>query len=197
MPKVRPHVIYAAQDTDISDSDADVIISGFSHNYHGAGFAVRLLDGKVRPACSPQYLAKIGPIRSPEDLLRADFLHDGSRDGWVHWLSKAGITHRADLGGVIFQDYGLLSTAAVTGQGVALCPTAFIRDQQQRRELVELFDIDVYEERAYWVVRSKEASKIIQSFTAWVCDTTKAFLQTCAVTHFYRKIEDESAQLRV
>jgi len=171
IPTLFPHLVYAEGDSSSVPIDADIVISGFSGSYTGPGAASKLFEGCARPVCSPAYLKRFGPINSPQDLLRADFLHDGSEAGWTAWFAKCGLKSTVKPNGIVFEDYGLLSTAVTSGQGVALCPTALVSTQIQSRELVELSEIEVYEQRAYWLITPKEPSVIVRAVTAWVLES--------------------------
>ncbi|MEM1506511.1 LysR substrate-binding domain-containing protein, partial [Domibacillus sp. 8LH] len=53
----------------------------------------RLLPGAMVPMCSPSFLKRHGPFRTPADLARAPLVHDEDRSTWVNWLQGAGVKH--------------------------------------------------------------------------------------------------------
>ena len=68
----------------------------------------------------------------------------------------------------MFEDFGLLSTAATAGHGVALCPIALIQDDLKRGDLVELFDLEIHRNWEYILVLPPSASSVAERFHTWL-----------------------------
>ncbi len=99
------------------------------------------LAGISAPVCSPNLLKSLG--RRPEtaaDFRTLGLLHDGSTLGWKHWLQEAGADDGAVNSGATFEDFNLLRTAALSGQGVALCPLAMVGPDIANGSLVQVSD---------------------------------------------------------
>lgn len=102
------------------------------------------LAGQSVPVCSPSALARLG--RNPEtisDYHTLGLLHDGTPTGWATWLSEldSAATSPAQAltqDGATFEDFNLLRAAALSGQGVALCPQAMIQPDLKSGGLVQV-----------------------------------------------------------
>jgi LysR family transcriptional regulator, glycine cleavage system transcriptional activator len=80
-----------------------------------------------------------------------------------------------ELVGSVFEDFNLLRAAALSGQGVALCPQAMIRDDLDAGRLIQLSDIVVQEEFGYYLLTQSQADPIttpaLQAFRTWALET--------------------------
>jgi DNA-binding transcriptional LysR family regulator len=94
-----------------------------------------LMSETVVPACSPDVAARHGFAR-PEDLLRAPLLHLASRpDAWQRWFGSQGA--RADMQGMLFDQFATAAQAAIAGVGVALLPKFLIQRELAQGDLVQ------------------------------------------------------------
>lgn len=124
------------------------------------GLAVeRLASNAVAPMCSPDLLARIGPIDRPADLARATLLHDGGPDeagsmpyDWADWLRRHDAADVDASLGLRFGTSADVLTAAAAGAGVALGKTALAVDDVKAGRLVMLFDAVEPEPLAYYLV---------------------------------------------
>jgi LysR family transcriptional regulator, glycine cleavage system transcriptional activator len=167
-PPIQVRVMYAHRDSNISVDDVDALIQIFEADYDGPGTATSLLPGAARPVCSPSYLRRVGPLKKPADLAKAHLLHDWDSSAWKQWFSIAGVERVGHLPGPVFEDFGLLSTAATAGHGVALCPIALIQDDLKRGDLVELFDLEIHRNWEYILVLPPSASSVAERFHSWL-----------------------------
>lgn len=111
------------------------------------------LPGASGPVCSPALLDRPDTTPPPEALLSLGLLHDGDATGWQRWLSQAGWRDDAGkLPGPVFEDFNLLRAAALSGQGVALCPRAMIRPDLEAGRLVALSDRTVLGDHDYYLL---------------------------------------------
>jgi LysR family glycine cleavage system transcriptional activator len=119
--------------------------------------ATSLLQGKV--------------VSEPADCLNYPLLHDVDRADWPLWLRAhdVQVDERARSGGVFEDDY-LLIRAAEAGQGIALIPEAYAREEIKAGRLVQVLDKPWPARFAYYIVTRPGAAKRaeVQAFIEWV-----------------------------
>ncbi|MEM7431541.1 MAG: transcriptional regulator GcvA [Pseudomonadota bacterium] len=127
------------------------------------------------PVCSPVYLASSQPLEHPNDLQRHTLLHDSSHENWAAWLELAEVDPSIASRGPILDDTNVLTQAAIDGLGVALGSTSFIADHLESGRLVRLFDIDLHNEYAYYVVcpRSHLRRPSVVAFRDWLLEQSE------------------------
>lgn len=110
-------------------------------------------------------------LREPIDCLNYPLLHDVDRADWSLWLRAHGVQvdECARSGGVFEDDY-LLIRAAESGQGIALIPEAYAREEIKAGRLVQVLDKPWPARFAYYIVTRPGAAKRaeVQAFIEWV-----------------------------
>ena len=101
-------------------------------------------------------------------------LHDTDWQGWSEWFFKTTGQERMAGDGVVFEDFHLMRSAALSGQGVALCPLSIIQDDLKSGRLVKLSGTTVHDESAYYILepdrsRRKPVPKTV-AFKTWLLD---------------------------
>ena len=167
-PKVRLSFTYVHQPSEFELGSADVLLCTVDGPFRGVGKARVVLDGSVRPVCSPTYLKRIGRRLKPSDLAAADLLHDCDTVGWERWFRETNVAIQSSLTGDIYEDFGLLGSAALAGQGVALCPVELISQELSRGDLVVISDVPTLEERKYSVIVPETPRPDALVFADWV-----------------------------
>ncbi|OXY81430.1 LysR substrate-binding domain-containing protein [Oceanimonas doudoroffii] len=150
------------------DAEADVLINWLDGEPPAQAEGQRLFSGATYPVASPLYLDRVGEARQPVDLLHWELLHDHSHQPWQQWFRHHGLNPATLSDGGIYQEFNLLSAAAITGQGVALCPLRLIEDELLQGTLLTLFDQPVNEQRAYWLFHHPQPSTAVQVFCDWI-----------------------------
>lgn len=172
-PGIAVRVAYAKAEDRLHDDDNDVLITLGADPSPDVS-SLKLFSRVSRPACSPHYLARRGPLRTPAEIAAADLLHDETRQGWREWFSKSG-TASGDLGtGPVFADFNILATAVIAGHGVALCPIEVFREELRRGDLVVLSDISTDEDKGYFLTMSAQPSAAEIRFAEWFRDQVSA-----------------------
>ncbi len=122
-----------------------------------------LMEERLIPVCSPQYLAQREFLKKPQDLARCTLLHDGhawlgaSQDAeWRYWLNEAGATNVDSSQGQFFSLAHMSIDAALTHQGVALGRIALVRGLLEAGELVTPFKQSITSPTQYFLVYPKE-----------------------------------------
>ena len=135
------------------------------------------LAGQSVPVCSPSRLARLGQMpETVSDFLTLGLLHDGSPTGWTNWLSEleSGLlvhSNAPSFEGTTFEDFNLLRAAALSGQGVALCPKAMIQQDLESGGLVQVSQRMQDEGYNYYLLASTTAPPVVkrqaQVFREW------------------------------
>ena len=154
-------------------SGFDLLITYFDGPYTGDLESTILFSGALRPVCSPSYLQSRGPISQPSDLASATLLHDEHRSTWIEWLTCRGIEATSASSGTLFADFNLLSTAAIAGHGVALCPCDLIRNDLAAGHLVQLFDGPIFTDRNYVLFKRPVSAIAVRQFSDWLVAETR------------------------
>lgn len=154
-PQIATRILYAihGQQIDFNEVDAAIIYSAGPLQMQGAR-ATKLLQGSSAPVCSRSFLDLHGPLRGPADFAASALLHDTDQQGWARWFLKATGRGIGFSDGPVFEDFNLLRAATLAGQGISLCPLAIIHDDLLSDRLVQLSDITVLDESAYYLLES-------------------------------------------
>lgn len=159
-PTIETRIVYAIHGQDINFQDVHLAFV-FSRgappvpNVKGEFF----LRGQSVPVCSPALLQTLG--RKPEtdaEILRLGLLHDGDASGWRNWLEGGDARMQATDFGPTFEDFNLLRAAALSGQGVALCPLAMVRSDLEAGSLVQISDRVMNHGFDYFLLSSNSAN---------------------------------------
>lgn len=132
------------------------------------------LSGESAPVCSPALLRHSGLGDGPRtavDLLALGLLHDGETAGWKTWLEEMGEDVGEAIPGATFEDFNLLRAAALSGQGVALCPLTMVQPDLQSASLVQLSDHTISYGSDYYllsrVAAAADLARQTQVFQNW------------------------------
>ncbi|MDV2078002.1 LysR substrate-binding domain-containing protein [Marinobacter xestospongiae] len=169
---LHPEVAISFQYIDIASSevppDIDVQITWFDGDPRGRCDRTLLFAGDTVPVASPHYLQTVQAITQPRDLLRLELLHDETRDPWRYWFHSQGLNPSHLDQGLLYQDFNLLSSAAIAGQGVALCPPRLIETELAQGTLEVLFGTRANTTRAYWLFSHPAPRPAVQQFIDWL-----------------------------
>ncbi|MEO1198892.1 MAG: LysR substrate-binding domain-containing protein [Pseudomonadota bacterium] len=171
-PSVRLSFSYVHRVSDFSLSNADVLLCVVDGDYRGEGAVYDLLEGSVRPVASPDFITRHGPFHRPADLLDAPLIHDWDTAAWRQWFARVGIHVPGSLPGDIYEDFGLVAYAALTGQGIALCPQDLVRRELENGDLEFVSTVSVLNERRYCVVVPEVPRPDAEIFVNWIIELT-------------------------
>lgn len=115
---------------------------------------ILLLEEVVAAVCSPQLLERIGPIRSPSDLLEIQLLSlskpaVAAWQTWQGWFDSLGIAGERKKNYISFNNYDMVTQAALSGEGVALGWIGLIDDLLDKGSLVIVTDDLVSSDAGY------------------------------------------------
>ncbi|WP_282026490.1 LysR family transcriptional regulator [Limimaricola cinnabarinus] len=153
-PEIPVRIVYAIHGQTIDFREVDLAFTYAATPPDLIGSRSELfLPGVSVPVCNPAVAAKLHEeeARLPEAILQAGLLHDTDMSGWAGWLARAGLRLDRPLTGPTFEDFNLLRAAALSGQGVALCPAAMISDDLDSDRLVQLSSRSALESYGYYL----------------------------------------------
>lgn len=121
---------------------------------------ILLLEEVVAAVCSPHLLSAITPIRSSADLLDVQLLSlskpaTAEWQTWQGWFDSLGITGERKKNYISFNNYDMVTQAAVAGDGVALGWMGLIDDLLQKGTLVTVTDDVVVSNAGYIMSRDQ------------------------------------------
>ena len=153
-PDITLRVTYAIHGTDINFADVDIAFI-FCHSppiIQGAEIE-KFRSAESYPVCSTEFLRSRKSI-TLDNIAQCPLLHDAEgNNSWKDWFKKSQQRLPMTDEGPSFDDFNLLRSATLAGQGIALCPTAMIADDLQADRLVQLSDICVSTDSAYYLIR--------------------------------------------
>jgi LysR family transcriptional regulator, glycine cleavage system transcriptional activator len=152
---------------DFAHQDIDVAVRYGTGSWPGVK-AHLLLTAELFPVCSPSFRLRSKPLRVPDDL-RPRALLRLAMDDWPKWLEAAGVGGRR-AEGPQFSDVGLLTQAAVAGQGIALGQSVIVADDLAAGRLIEPFKLRIPSGLAYYLVAPPEMfqSRKVAAFHRWL-----------------------------
>jgi LysR family glycine cleavage system transcriptional activator len=144
---------------------------------HYPGLAVEKLMGDYYfVAASPNYKGGKLPA-SPHELGAYTLLRSDDDERWSPWFQVAGVNLPEPTGGVQFQDLSMLVRLATSGDGVALVRHVVAAQEIKSGELVQLFDVTMQSEFAYYFVCTPHALQKpqVQAFRTWLREEIAQF----------------------
>ncbi len=149
------------------------------------------------PMMSPTYAEKVGPISSPEDLLKLTLI--GAQDiGWLEWFEAAGVSD-VDLSGqdrYRYLEQDLCANAALAGLGVTILDRIYFYDDLQAGRLVEPFPIHSNFENGIWLVyppKRRNAPKV-KAFREWISKAVADDLARTAPPGFVSRSQPQKSR---
>jgi LysR family glycine cleavage system transcriptional activator len=134
---IRLHTAQSDPGFEQEDIDASIMIT---QPRHAALHYDHLFDCEMFPVCSPQYLAKRGPIARPTDLAGHPLLQVyPSLQDWSMWLEAKGVRNVYPDAGLQFESYDVALAGAAQGIGIALGQQPYMERDFATGALVELF----------------------------------------------------------
>lgn len=134
------------------------------------------------PVASPDYLRKLGPLRSVDDLARATLLHE-SADEWSGWFAAQSTPRILAPSGMMLWHADLTLQAAVHGHGIALSNKLLASEELKSGslEIVKLEDGSVFPEvhlggYSFISTKVKWSRPNVQLFRRWLTVSVRQFM---------------------
>lgn len=153
---------------DLRSGEVDLAIR-YCRSADWRGFRkTKLMPVRVFPVCNPAYRVKRS-LNTPHDLAHATLLRS-PREPWDPWFRVAGITPAPASTGTEFSDAGLLLSAAIGGQGVALARDVLAQEDIAVGRLVRVSDQSMPSELAYYALYPlrKPLRPEVEAFMKWL-----------------------------
>lgn len=171
-PGITIHLATRLRPFDFDASGIDAAIHFGTETWPRAGY-LRLDDERVVPVASPAVApSPEGGVTSVDELLARPLLSLESRpNGWRNWLRGAG--HDAPVPrGMVFDQFGTMMQAAISGLGVALLPDFLAAPALADGRLVALAPPRVTSAAGYFLVWPLARADLapLAAFRAWLAD---------------------------
>lgn len=169
-PNIAVRLDASARTVDFTKEDFDLGIRGGKGVWPGLK-SHPLIPLDMTPLASPEFLARVGKINEPADLLKLPLL-DWDDICWRQWFKVAGVDDPKFNGGpyIAAPTQQMLGLAAVAGQGIAMLTPAFFPTELKSGRLVRVSDITYRDEQRYWLVYPEDRAKSpkIRAFREWL-----------------------------
>lgn len=159
---------------DVAHGEVDVAIRSGIPPWPGLK-AELVMPANMTPVCSPHLLAGQKLPLAPSDLLNFTLLHADVGNipignEWRTWLHAAGLSKRASLPGLSFQDPALSFQAAISGAGFAIGYVELLQAEFAAGTLIRPFDLEVRHIFSYYLAYppSRETEPAIAEFRRWI-----------------------------
>jgi len=171
----------AADELRVLDQDMDIGIRFFSVAPRRAPRGGRMLFPLEGFPVIAGRIAGRAARRSDRDVLSYRLLHDDDGTTWRDWFAKAGLEGYEQAKHLHFNDYSLVLTAALRGQGVALISPFYVGSKLESGRLVPLGTTRT-KFGDYWLLvgRDRSSAKARAAFVEWLDKETK---ETKGVAH--------------
>jgi LysR family transcriptional regulator, glycine cleavage system transcriptional activator len=135
----------------------------------------KLLEEWFLPVCSPELLARHGPVRTPADLKRYPLLRS-SDESWSLWRHPGAESDWREKGAA-FDDSLTVLAAAEQGQGLALTRWALAAQDLGNGRLVRASEQVLTCPRAYYFVCPESYVQLpkVQQLLGWLREVAAAF----------------------
>ncbi|MBO6756288.1 MAG: LysR family transcriptional regulator [Roseibium sp.] len=134
-----------------------------------------LFPEEVIPVGSPVFRDRHN-IRVPEDLANVPRLQLATRPlAWRQWFDLAGVAAETAFQGARFEQFVMVSEAAIHHVGAALMPRFFIQDELAAGRLVQLCDLALAQRSAYHFVypENRTSKPVVTAFRDWLLDEAR------------------------
>jgi len=110
-----------------------------------------MMGEETIPVCAPSLMASLQP-KNPQDIAVMPLLNLETRpSAWADWFAQNEAVGPVG-GGMVFEQFALVTQAAIAGLGAALLPKFLIETELERGELQQLIDRPFKGEEGYYLV---------------------------------------------
>jgi len=129
-----------------------------------------LMDADMLAVSSPKLKAR-QTIKTPADLAQFPLLRERKRPNrWAELLADLGVTLDTPLTGDTYQNFGMLTQAAIAGLGVALLPGHLVADDLKQRRLERVGAQFINAKTSYYLIlpEARASYGAVRTFTEWL-----------------------------
>ncbi|MFA3915410.1 LysR family transcriptional regulator [Ruegeria hyattellae] len=161
--EIEIQILASQSPPDKSAEDWDINIHVQSFSTIGKG-EVALLRERVAAVCSPDFLARNGPIPSVADLLDLQLLSlskppSAHWQTWQGWFEGLGISGARSKNYISFNNYDMVTQSAIAGNGVALGWLGLVDGLIQQNLLVQATEDVVVSNAGYVMSRDHSSTR--------------------------------------
>lgn len=173
-PEVTLEFVPHAQGYDFSQPDLDAAIR-FGDGVWPGSLADYMTGREVLPVCRPGLLVHEpdGVARTPAALLKYPLLHHTTvPEAWPDWLSELGVSTKQAWSGARFDQFTLLTQAAMSGLGIALIPRCLIEEELATGTLVVAHPARVLARKGYYLCYPEQKAHLpaLLTFRKWLME---------------------------
>jgi LysR family transcriptional regulator, glycine cleavage system transcriptional activator len=174
-PEIQLSIHTSRAPVDFSSSDFHAAIRMTTGPSPGL-YNEKLMDEWFIPVCTPELLAKYGPLRDAADLNRFPLLHSSDED-WSLWLHPGDDDWRER--GTAFDDSLTVLAGAEQGQGLALTRWSLVAQDLASGRIVQASKRAAPCPRTYYFVcpESYVTMPKVQQLLVWLREMAAAFPQ--------------------
>lgn len=179
-PEIEVQLTTANEPVDALPEEYDVVIRGGPDTFYG--FVSRpLLTERRLPVCNPT-LTKRLPLATVPDLERHTLLHVTTMPRlWRDWLTMAGYAGLKSAATLTLDHFYLSIQAAIDGLGIAMGPTALVRDDLVAGRLMAPFPEVSLPARTYFAYLPQR--DLIDPASAVFCDWLEKLAEKSTEIH--------------
>jgi len=168
-PRIAVRLEASSRVIDLTREGVDMALRGGHGKWPGMT-AHFLVPAVQTPLVSPEFLARIGGLAKPEDLLEVSRI--GIAREWDEWFQAAGVTARPQRSDPrLASDAQALEVAsALASHGAALGSPIFFARELAEGRLIMPFDVVARYTGGYWLAYPSDRSRVrkIVAFRDWV-----------------------------
>lgn len=157
---------------DFARDDVDAAVRGGRGEWPGlsVNFLMRM---PLQALASPGFLARSGPVRGPDDIMRLPRISSDD-SWWAVWREQVGgAVHEGAPSGIRMDTQIAEGQAAIAGSGIALLNPILWRDEMEAGRLVPVIDAVAFDPVDFWLVYPEHhrQAKKIRLFRDWMLET--------------------------
>lgn len=168
-PDIQLNLVTHTRDIDFATQNIDIAIQYGQGNWPGC-VSHLICEETVVAVGAPKLLGN-DPERPAADVLGFTMLQLATRkQAWSQWLSAKNLGDREPGHGPCFEQFSMVSQAALSGLGLAVMPTLFVEDDLRSGRLIAPFGEAVPSGKGYYVVYPEDKSGLakVQAFRDWI-----------------------------
>jgi LysR family transcriptional regulator, glycine cleavage system transcriptional activator len=174
-PDIALHITADLALADLRQRTFDVALRFGSGLYPGL-HAEHLMDDAIFPVASPRYLAEVGPIKKPADLLLTTRIldvtaeNDESGTNWRTWLQHHGLPMGEVDRGMHFNGAAITLEAAAGGLGVAIARKTLVGEELRSGRLIQILPGEIKTNWKHYALTLPETADWppLRAFVAWL-----------------------------
>ena len=174
-PKIAVRMETMQRLVDFTREEVDVVVRSGKGKWEGLA-TLKLVDVRFTPMVSPELAARVGGLKTHEDLLKVPLL-DPLDAWWDRWFEAHGLPlsalDRETAPSISLQT--ITASAAMVGAGAALLTPDFFELEIAAGRLVAPYETLAEEGDAYWLAYPESRRNVpkIKAFRDWIATEIK------------------------